>query len=110
MNDSFPKFDNRASCADYDPEWWFPQEKGGNHKRWTRTPDALKAREICLSCPARKECKDYAIKYDRIYGIWAGQDWYEREAEQKALRMETTNFRSTFAEVIQIGKARQADE
>ena len=99
MSSNFPLFVNNPSCKDYDPEWWFPEEKGG-HRRWSRTPNAIKAREICLSCPARKECKEYAMTYKSLYGIWAGQDWYERQAEQDALGVEGESFSLSYITFI----------
>lgn len=69
--------------SDYDPDWWFPVEKGGK-SRWSRTPDAMKARSLCAQCPVLKECRDYAVQYEGIYGIWGGYDWHEmREARQR---------------------------
>lgn len=81
-NDHMPRFDNHASCSDHDPDLWFPQEKPGN-RSWSRTPEAMKAREICSNCPALQECLDYSLKYTGLYGIWAGLDWYERADIQK---------------------------
>jgi hypothetical protein len=79
-----PHFANQANCAnsEYDTNWWFPQEAHGT-RRWTRTVEANKARAICSTCPARNECFEYSIKYSRLYGIWAGLDWYERDDIQK---------------------------
>jgi WhiB family redox-sensing transcriptional regulator len=95
MSDMYASFQNTAACASHDPELWFPQEKSGT-RNWTRTPDAIRARTICASCPARQECLEYSLKYTGLYGIWAGLDWYERREIQEKEQIETTEWVSTF--------------
>jgi WhiB family redox-sensing transcriptional regulator len=95
MSNYYPSFTNPASCSDHDPDLWFPQEKSGT-RNWTRTPDAIRARTICASCPARQECYDYAIKFRNLYGIWAGLDWYERHEIQDKEKIETIDMLDTF--------------
>jgi hypothetical protein len=82
-----------ASCHDkeYDPEWWFPIEIGGS-RTWSRTPDAMKARAICATCPMIKECRDYSLRFDAIHGIWAGLDRHERHNLQKKLGIAPESF------------------
>jgi WhiB family redox-sensing transcriptional regulator len=80
-----------ASCAQHDPEWWFPVEMGGR-SAWSRTPEAMMAREICATCPAFDECKDYSLRFDSIHGIWAGLDRHERYALQKKLGITPESF------------------
>ena len=86
MANHMPRFVNHASCSDHDSELWFPEEKNtGSHRLWTKTPEVMKAREICSTCPALQECFDYSIQYDGLYGIWAGMDWFQRrEIQDKA--------------------------
>jgi len=95
MSEYYPSFDNPSACADHDPDLWFPQEKSGT-RNWTRTPDAIRARTICASCPARLECYDYSIKLRNLYGIWAGLDKYERHEIQDEQGIETTEMVNTF--------------
>jgi hypothetical protein len=50
----------RAACADYPPDWWFPEE---------RTPDVAHmglVRSVCVTCPVRRECLDYALVADHV--------------------------------------------
>lgn len=54
-----------ASCADKDPEIFFPL-------------DRVKARDaviICGMCPVRVECRAYADSLPEVFGVWGGQ-WY----------------------------------
>jgi len=88
---TMPNFVNEASCAyDKNPDDWFPeiQDVIGVYKRhelrdrYSHTPSAMRARSVCLSCPAYDECLEYSLAYKDLYGIWANMDAEERKAEQ----------------------------
>lgn len=99
-----------ASCHDkeYDPEWWFPIEIGGS-RTWSRTPDAMKARAICTTCPMLKECRDYSLRFDSIYGIWAGLDRHERNDLQKQLEIEPESFSLSYRPYMEYVVRKVAD-
>jgi WhiB family redox-sensing transcriptional regulator len=63
----------RALCAQTDPEAFFP-EKGGS------TRDAKK---VCVGCDVRGECLDYALEHDERFGIWGGLSERERRKFKK---------------------------
>ncbi len=73
---SLPSADNsielswqeRALCAQTDPEAFFP-EKGGSTRE---------AKRVCLSCDVRSECLEYALAHDERFGIWGGLSERER--------------------------------
>ena len=58
----------RALCAQTDPEAFFP-EKGGSTRE---------AKRVCLSCEVRAECLEYALAHDERFGIWGGLSERER--------------------------------
>ena len=58
----------RALCAQTDPEAFFP-EKGGSTRE---------AKRVCLSCDVRSECLEYALGHDERFGIWGGLSERER--------------------------------
>jgi WhiB family transcriptional regulator, redox-sensing transcriptional regulator len=58
----------RALCAQTDPEAFFP-EKGGSTRE---------AKRVCLSCEVRSECLEYALAHDERFGIWGGLSERER--------------------------------
>ena len=58
----------RALCAQTDPEAFFP-EKGGSTRE---------AKKVCTSCDVRAECLDYALANDERFGIWGGLSERER--------------------------------
>jgi WhiB family transcriptional regulator, redox-sensing transcriptional regulator len=62
------QWQDRALCAQTDPEAFFP-EKGGSTRE---------AKKICLGCEVRAECLDYALAHDERFGIWGGLSERER--------------------------------
>ena len=68
-----PGWQERALCAQTDPEAFFP-EKGGS------TRDAKK---VCGSCDVRMECLEYALEHDERFGIWGGMSERERRRLKK---------------------------
>jgi WhiB family redox-sensing transcriptional regulator len=63
----------RALCAQTDPEAFFP-EKGGSTRE---------AKKVCLSCDVRAECLEYALAHDERFGIWGGLSERERRKLKK---------------------------
>jgi WhiB family redox-sensing transcriptional regulator len=58
----------RALCAQTDPEAFFP-EKGGSTRE---------AKKVCTQCEVRAECLEYALAHDERFGIWGGLSERER--------------------------------
>jgi WhiB family redox-sensing transcriptional regulator len=58
----------RALCAQTDPEAFFP-EKGGSTRE---------AKKVCTQCEVRAECLEYALANDERFGIWGGLSERER--------------------------------
>ncbi len=63
----------RALCAETDPEAFFP-EKGGSTRE---------AKKVCVSCEVRSECLEYALEHDERFGIWGGLSERERRRLKK---------------------------
>ena len=67
-DESLLGWQERALCAQTDPEAFFP-EKGGS------TRDA---KRVCTSCEVRQHCLEYALQNDERFGIWGGLSERER--------------------------------
>lgn len=67
-DDELMGWQERALCAQTDPEAFFP-EKGGSTRE---------AKKVCASCEVRAECLDYALAHDERFGIWGGLSERER--------------------------------
>ena len=63
-----PEWQEKALCAQTDPEAFFP-EKGGSTRE---------AKRICTGCEVRAECLEYALEHDERFGIWGGLSERER--------------------------------
>lgn len=57
-----PSWMARGACVGADPAIWFP-ERGDTSSR---------AKAICASCEVRAECRDHAINYPELFGLWGG--------------------------------------
>jgi WhiB family redox-sensing transcriptional regulator len=66
-----------AICSQTDPEAFFP-ERGDSPKN---------AKSICMMCPVRAECLDFAIENDEI-GIWGGTSERERRVIRRQRSLE----------------------
>lgn len=54
-----------AACLGLPDDLFFPDDDGGgNH--------ALEAKKVCVDCPVRLKCLDYAIRTRTEHGIWGG--------------------------------------
>ena len=67
-DDDEQEWQERALCAQTDPEAFFP-EKGGSTRE---------AKRICQGCEVRSECLEYALAHDERFGIWGGLSERER--------------------------------
>jgi WhiB family redox-sensing transcriptional regulator len=65
---------DRALCAQTDPEAFFP-EKGGSTRE---------AKRVCRGCEVKAECLDYALENDERFGIWGGMSERERRRLKRA--------------------------
>lgn len=68
VEDTLMGWQERALCAQTDPEAFFP-EKGGSTRE---------AKRVCSGCEVRGECLEYALAHDERFGIWGGLSERER--------------------------------
>ena len=73
VDESALSWQERALCAQTDPEAFFP-EKGGSTRE---------AKRVCVSCEVRSECLGYALANDERFGIWGGLSERERRRLKK---------------------------
>ena len=69
------QWQERALCAQTDPEAFFP-EKGGSTRE---------AKRICLGCEVREWCLEYALAHDERFGIWGGLSERERRRLKRGI-------------------------
>ncbi len=56
-----------ALCRDSNPELFFPIGSTGR-----AVGQIEKAQEVCLVCPAREACLEYALETNQDSGVWGG--------------------------------------
>lgn len=78
-NDAEDRFDSRdawrvyAACRGMDTDLFYPEGRG----RTLRAREQI-AKEICLSCPVARQCREAATALPERYGIWGGLTEGER--------------------------------
>lgn len=72
-NDDEEKWQERALCAETDPEAFFP-EKGGSTRM---------AVQVCMSCDVREDCLRAALARDERFGVWGGMTERQRRKLQR---------------------------
>jgi WhiB family redox-sensing transcriptional regulator len=70
-----PEWQEKALCAQTDPEAFFP-EKGGSTRE---------AKRICQGCEVRDACLEYALANDERFGIWGGLSERERRRLKRGI-------------------------
>lgn len=71
----------RSACATAETEVFFP---GYSNGRPDRTEEA---KAFCAECPVQSECRQYALRYPSLRGIWGGLTEKERKNHRRRLRI-----------------------
>ena len=79
MNAETPDFRALGSCAQSDPEAFYPEP---NQPMGT-------AKRVCQACPVQSECLDHALTHDERFGIWGGTTPTERAGLRRHLGLPT---------------------
>jgi WhiB family redox-sensing transcriptional regulator len=66
----------RASCRGPASELFFAPATG--ERREARDEREARAKAICVTCPVRRECLEYALRVREPHGIWGGLTEGER--------------------------------
>ncbi|MFF8997097.1 WhiB family transcriptional regulator [Streptomyces achromogenes] len=53
---------DEAACREVDPDMFFTDN----------THIVQQARKVCLGCPVRQQCTDYALEHGEWWGVWGG--------------------------------------
>lgn len=69
-----------AACRGEDL-WLFYGSDG--ERQLDREAREVKAKAVCMRCPVRAECLDYAVDRSEKYGTWGGLNEDERDRERR---------------------------
>jgi len=70
-----------GACLSADPDLFFPISSTGPAER-----QIARAKMICAGCRVRRECLDFALTHDPVYGIWGGTTREDRQRERRRKR------------------------
>ena len=70
-----------GACLSADPDLFFPISSKGPAER-----QIARAKMICAGCRVRRECLDFALSHDQVYGIWGGTTPEDRQRERRRRR------------------------
>ncbi len=72
---------HRARCKDEDPELFFPVGTTG-----PAAAQIAAAKSVCMQCPVRIECLEWAMATGQESGVWGGMSEEERRALRRVRR------------------------
>lgn len=67
-----------ALCRGVETDLFFPAGELGEEP----VQQAEAAKAVCMRCPVRQECLEYALATDQPFGVWGGTT----EAERRSIR------------------------
>ena len=70
-----------GACLSADPDLFFPISSAGPAQR-----QIARAKKICAGCSVRRECLEFALSNNQIYGIWGGTTADDRQRERRRKR------------------------
>ena len=70
-----------GACLAADPDLFFPISATGPAEQ-----QISRAKVICAGCGVRKECLEFAMSHDQVYGIWGGTTPEDRQRARRRLR------------------------
>ncbi len=76
-----PNWRAEAACLSADPDLFFPISSAGPAEK-----QIARAKRICAGCRVRRECLDFALSHDQVYGIWGGTTPEDRQRARRRKR------------------------
>jgi len=70
-----------AACRTVDPELFFPVSSIGPAR-----DDIAKAKAVCGACQVRRQCLQFALATQQLYGVWGGTTEEERRIKVREQR------------------------
>jgi WhiB family transcriptional regulator, redox-sensing transcriptional regulator len=70
-----------GACLDADPDLFFPISSAGPAEQ-----QIARAKVICAGCGVRRECLEFALAQEQVYGIWGGTTSEDRQRDRRRRR------------------------
>jgi WhiB family transcriptional regulator, redox-sensing transcriptional regulator len=78
---SIQNWQAKGACLSADPDLFFPISSTGPALRQIE-----RAKAICARCTVRRECLEFAVAHDQVYGVWGGTTPEDRRRHRRRLR------------------------
>ena len=85
-----------TQCAiEGDPDWWHDYSTENNHLMEASVETRM-AISICNRCDAMQECREFALQYSGLGGVWGGLVPSHRTSLQRQLNITPIPFIETW--------------
>lgn len=81
-----------AVCAEVGPTLFFPEQ--GESVR--------EAKQVCASCPVRKDCLEYALDNGLFFGVWGGTTEGERRTMMRDPHLKAHYFERRVVRLLRL--------
>ena len=78
-----------GACLSADPDLFFPISTTG-----PAVGQIAQAKAICGACEVRRECLEFALSHDQVYGIWGGTTPEDRQRQRRRQRRAAASRRA----------------
>ena len=68
----------RAACRGPQARSFFPPS--ASERKDEKATREIRAKQICMTCPVRRDCLNYALSIREPHGIWGGLNEIERKS------------------------------
>lgn len=77
------EWQQKGACVDVDTElFYLPYNARGEAKRLQEA----EAKAVCVTCPVREQCLEFALATEEQFGVWGGMTEDERAALLKKIK------------------------
>jgi WhiB family transcriptional regulator, redox-sensing transcriptional regulator len=81
VTESTTNWRSAGACRSADPDLFFPLSSTGRGER-----QIARAKMICAGCQVRRECLEFALAHDQVYGVWGGTTPEDRQRARRRRR------------------------
>jgi WhiB family transcriptional regulator, redox-sensing transcriptional regulator len=81
VTESTANWRSAGACRSADPDLFFPLSPTGPGER-----QIAHAKMICAGCQVRRECLEFALAHDQVYGVWGGTTPEDRQRDRRRRR------------------------
>lgn len=98
------KTDKVTQCSiEGDPDWWFDYTEEGSSRFSELSDETKMAISICNRCDALQECREWAMQYSGLFGVWGGLIPATRTRMRNNAHMKSIDFTQTWDSPMQMG-------